>query len=99
MTQVLFRYHQLIFGQANFETSMFLKLFNFRICFKLYRYGGRERLVGRRESPYLMFEITSEDGFHVRCESWDGMFKLCNTMHLLDGHLSFSASLQSKLLI
>ena len=32
----------------------------------------REKLHGRRESPYLMFEITSEDGFHVRSESWEG---------------------------
>ncbi len=32
----------------------------------------REKLHGRKDSPYLMFEVTSDDGFHVRSENLDG---------------------------
>ncbi len=30
----------------------------------------------RKDAPYLMFEITSEEGFHVRSESMEGEFSL-----------------------
>ena len=58
----------------------------------------RERLHGRRESPYLMFEITSEDGFHVRSESWEGKFVLqikllIKTGTPLSGNLIFEAKI------
>lgn len=32
----------------------------------------REKLLGRRDGPYLMFEITSDDGFYTRSDNLEG---------------------------